>query len=257
MNHYLEKNFSTRVIRKLAGIAAAFVVLGIMSGCASTGSVDNDPLEKLNRGVTEFNLVSDRMILAPVARGYKRSVPSPVRNGVHNFLTNLREPWTIFNDLLQANFRNAGRDTGRFLINTILGFAGFNDVARYMDLPRRREDFGQTLAVWGVPPGPHLVLPFFGPSNFRDTVGLLPDTTYRSVVTPHNSPEDVATTVVSVVDTRTQFLGTEELLELQPDQYLFLREGYRQRRALAISNGKGADTEGSDEELLDQLLEDN
>ncbi len=230
----------------------------LISGCASTGSIDNDRFEGYNRKMTKFNLASDRMVLAPVARGYQKVVPSPVRNGVSNFLSNLFEPYTILNDLLQGDFRKAGRDTGRFLINTTLGFVGFNDVASHMELKKQREDFGQTMAVWGVPSGPHLVLPFFGPSNIRDAGGLVPGFVYSSQVTSlDDSGANQGVQILGIVDTRSQFLGTEKLLELQPDKYLFLREGYRQRRAAQIANGAVQQDGESDDDLLDELLEEN
>jgi len=233
----------------------------LMAGCASTGSGDNDPYESYNRKMTNFNLASDRMVLAPVARGYRKVVPSPVRNGVTNFLSNLREPYNVLNSLLQGNFRSAGNDTGRFLINTTLGFIGLNDVATELDLPKKSEDFGQTLAVWGVPSGPHLVLPFFGPSNIRDTGGLFPGFAYNDFVSDalvaDDTAADIGLFVLGVVDTRTQFLGTEKLIDIQSDPYLFLREGYRQRRAAAIANGPIEPQGGSDDDLLDELLEEN
>ena len=204
--------------------------------------------------MTRFNLKTDEAILVPISKGYKKVVPSPVRNGIHNFLTNLREPYNILNDLLQGQFRLAAQDTGRFLINTTLGFIGFNDVASYMDMPRRSEDFGQTLAVWGVPSGPHLVLPFFGPSNIRDTVGLVPDLAYSNLYAPEQSPEDVGAWALNIVDTRTQLLGIEDVIKIQPDPYLFLREGYRQRRAAAIVNNQ-INQDDEEDALLDELSE--
>jgi phospholipid-binding lipoprotein MlaA len=230
------------------------ISLALLTGCATTGSPDNDPLEGFNRKVTSFNLKADRWVLVPVAKGYQKILPQPVRNGVNNFVRNLREPYNVLNDLLQGQFRLAAQDTGRFLINTILGAAGLNDVASYLDMPRRNEDFGQTLAVWGVPSGPHLVIPFLGPSNFRDTVGLVPDFAYTGLVSPERSAERTAAWAIRVVNARTQFLGVEEVIELQPDPYLFLREGYRQQRQVQISNNKVSE-EDSDDALLEELLE--
>ena len=206
--------------------------------------------------MTTFNLKLDDYVLAPVARGYKKAVPSPVRNGVDNFFSNLREPLNVVYDLLQGKFREAGRSTGRFLINTTLGFAGFNDVASYMDLPQRNEDFGQVLGTWGVGSGPHLVLPFFGPSNIRDGIGLVPGFMYGSEIA-FNDPEQTYATVLRVVDIRSQLLGTEEVLALQPDKYLFLRETYRQRREAQINDSSPSEADISDDELLDELLEED
>jgi len=242
-------------IRRLAAFALISISLVLLTGCASTSSPDNDPWEGFNRKVTAFNIKADERVLVPISKGYQKILPQPVRNGVRNFILNLREPYNVLNDLLQGQFRLAARDTGRFLVNTIIGAGGFNDVASYMDMPRRNEDFGQTLAVWGVPSGPHLVIPFLGPSNFRDTVGLIPDFAYTGEVSPDRSAERTAAWALRVVSARTQFLGVEEVIALQPDPYIFLREGYRQQRQVQISNNQSSEDE-SDDALLDELFED-
>jgi phospholipid-binding lipoprotein MlaA len=232
-------------------------LLGLSAGgCATTSSPDNDPLEGYNRVMTKVNLQLDDKLLVPVAKGYRKVTPEPVRNGIRNFFRNLREPYTMLNDLLQGKFMEAGQDAGRFMINTILGFAGLNDVATHMGIMRRNEDFGQTLAVWGVPPGPHLVLPLYGPSNFRDGVGLVPDFAYSEKIGLRDSTAQLGLNIMRIVDTRTRLLGSEELLELQPDPYLFLRETYRQRRALEIGDGRVPEAQMTEEELLDELLRD-
>ena len=132
-----------------------------------------DPMEGANRAVLKFNLQVDRLLLKPAARAY-RKLPAPARNGTRNFFANLWMPSTIVNNVLQGKFADAGRGLGRFAINSVLGFFGLMDPATEMGLPERREDFGQTLAVWGVPSGPYLMLPFLGPSNLRDAVALAP-----------------------------------------------------------------------------------
>lgn len=241
--------FAGRLITLLVGVA-------LLGGCAST-SVDNDPFEGYNRKMTRFNLKADELVLEPVARGYRKVVPSPVRNGARNFFNNLREPLNMVYDALQGKWAMAGRDAGRFVVNSTLGFAGLNDVASYMDLPARDEDFGQVLAVWGVGPGPHLVLPLLGPSNVRDGIGLIPGYYYGTFTPPDTQPGSTLATIFRVVDIREKFLGTEDIIRLQPDKYLFLREGYRQRRALAISEQPvGADAAG-DDALLDELLDED
>ncbi|MGI9291003.1 MAG: MlaA family lipoprotein [Gammaproteobacteria bacterium] len=249
------KNAST--LHRLIVSLVLIIGFGLSSGCASTsGPEDNDPFEGYNRAMTKFNLKLDDYVVAPVARGYKNVVPSPVRNGVDNFFSNLREPLNVVYDLLQGKFRMAGRDAGRFLINTTLGFAGLNDVASHMDLTERREDFGQVLGTWGVGSGPHLVLPFIGPSNIRDAVGLVPGFMYADEIALKD-PEQTYATVVRLIDIRSQLLGTEEVLALQPDKYLFLRETYRQRREAQINDRSRSEPDISDDELLDELLEDN
>ncbi len=241
-------------LRKYLTLITLSLFVVFASGCASTGSVDKDPFETANRAILKFNLSSDKHVLAPVARGYKKVLPQPVRNGISNFFSNLWEPMTIVNDLLQGKFKMAGVSTGRFIINTTVGILGFADVATRLDLPHHREDFGQTLAVWGVPSGPYLVLPFLGPSNLRDTGGLIPQFVYADIVALQDSPESLIGGVTRVVDTRSRFLGTEEILELQPDKYLFIREGYRQTRLNQINDGVGTG-EDSEDDLLDELLE--
>ena len=204
--------------------------------------------------MTKVNLQLDDKILVPVAKGYRAVLPQPIRNGIRNFLRNLREPYTMLNDLLQGKFMEAGQDFGRFLINTTLGFFGLNDVATYMGIERRNEDFGQTLAVWGFPSGPHLVLPLYGPSNIRDGIGLIPDFAYSEEIGLRDSTAQLGLNIMRIVDTRTRLLGSEELLEFQPDAYLFIRETYRQRRELEINDGELPEAEITGEELLDELL---
>ena len=231
--------------------------LALTSGCATSGSPDNDPFEKVNRVIHRSNLKADKYLLAPAARGYVKVVPQPVRNGVNNFFSNIWEPVNIVNDLLQGKVRTAGKDTGRFLINTTLGFLGFADVATEMNLPKSREDVGQTLAKWGVPAGPYIVLPFFGPSNLRDTVGIVTQSVYLDPVGQLNSPENIYGAVARAIDGRSRVLGIEELIEQQADSYIFLREGYRQQRRNQIYDGVPPEDELSDDALLDEALEEN
>jgi phospholipid-binding lipoprotein MlaA len=136
----------------------------------------HDPLETMNRGIFTFNDTLDRWVLEPIAIGWDTVVPHPVQRGIANFFDNLSVPRRVVNDLLQGKPRKAGSDLGRFAINTTFGMLGFFDPAGEHGFAAADEDFGQTLGVWGSPPGPYLVLPFFGPSNPRDTAGLAVDT---------------------------------------------------------------------------------
>ena len=131
-----------------------------------------DPLEGLNRAVFNFNNVADKVVLEPVAKGYKK-LPSPVQSGVSNFINNLKLPLAALNQLLQGQGQNAAESTGRFLVNSTVGVFGLIDVADDMGLHQKEEDFGQTLATWGVGDGFYIVLPLFGPSNLRDTSGMI------------------------------------------------------------------------------------
>lgn len=240
-----------------------FICLFVIAGCATTSlnsqdtTAQKDPFENINRLILDFNLESDRLILKPVAKVYRNTFPDPVRKGANNFFSNLWEPMTIVNDLLQGKIDYAGQNTMRFFLNTTVGILGIFDVATHLDLPRRREDFGQTLAVWGVSSGPYIVLPFLGPSNLRDTAGLIPQWVYADAVTQLNSPESYIAGGIRLVDARSNLFGLDDILDLQPDKYLFLRENYRQSRINQIYDGNPPENQGEDssDELIDQLLE--
>ena len=257
-----QNNLNCKISSKILRARAVVLVFAcaLVSGCATTFSSspteDNDPLEGMNRAMLDFNLTSDRVLLKPAAKIYTKVVPKPVRSGVGNFFSNLWEPMTVINDLLQGKFVYAARDASRFLINSTVGVLGIFDVASRIDLPKRQEDFGQTLAVWGVPSGPYIVLPFFGPSNARDTAGLVPQLAYADAVNYLDTPAAYYASGIRLVDGRASLLGRDELLEAQPDQYLFIRETYRQRRANLISDGNPFQPDDSEDALIDQLLED-
>ena len=151
--------------------ALPLVLLSLLAaGCASSpGRTTNaDPYEGFNRGVYKFNDTLDRAALKPIAKGYRKVTPGFVRAGIGNVLANLEYPGTFVNQFLQGKWALGFRDTGRFLLNSTLGVAGIFDVATPLGLEKNDEDFGQTLAVWGVPSGPFLNLPLFGPSSLRD-----------------------------------------------------------------------------------------
>jgi phospholipid-binding lipoprotein MlaA len=147
-------------------------VQAIESQAQVVGEDDNDPLEGLNRGIFEFNRVVDGVLIKPAAQIYRGVLPQQAQDSVRSFLRNLRSPVILANDVLQGDMDRAGSTIGRFLVNTTLGIGGLFDVASELGMPFHDEDFGQTLAVWGVGEGPYLVLPLLGPSNPRDAVGL-------------------------------------------------------------------------------------
>ncbi|SVD03662.1 uncharacterized protein METZ01_LOCUS356516, partial [marine metagenome] len=145
------------------------------SGDFQTSSIEDeiyDPFEPVNRAIFSFNNAADKIILEPVAKGYKK-LPSPVQSGIGNFLNNLKMPLVIVNQLLQGQGKNAVESTGRFVVNTTAGIFGLIDVAKKVGLEKKQEDFGQTLASWGVGDGFYIVLPIFGPSNVRDSAGMI------------------------------------------------------------------------------------
>jgi phospholipid-binding lipoprotein MlaA len=204
---------------------------------------DNDPIEPFNRAMFAFNKQMDGMFLRPAAVIYKSVLPKPVQNSVHNVLSNLRSPVVLANDLLQGEMDRAGNTAGRFVINTTVGVLGVWDAAAYMGIEGHSEDFGQTFGAWGVGEGFYIVLPFLGPSNPRDVVGLA--TEY--FVDPFNiwARNDevegwiLARALVTGVDFRARNLETiDELERTSLDYYVAVRSLYRQRRADAIRNGE-------------------
>src|SRR5687767_2673213 len=160
--------------RRLPACLAALLSVLVLSGCA-TARNPKDPLEPLNRSVYQFNQTIDRLALKPVAKGYRAAVPVPVRGGLTNVFGNFRDVTTAVNNLLQLKVSTAASDVARVAVNSTVGILGVFDVASRIGLSKHDEDFGQTLGRWGVPDGPYLVLPLFGPSNARDSVGLIGD----------------------------------------------------------------------------------
>lgn len=212
----------------------------LLTACTTTGDNPKDPYEEQNRAVWEFNRSLDKAVLKPVAEGYQYITPDPIETGVTNFFSNLGEIPTIINDVLQGKFLKAGRDTGRFLINSTIGVAGLLDPATEMGLEEESEDFGQTLAVWGFEPGPYLMLPFIGPSNPRDGLGFAVDS--FAFYSPYDELNDDQTEwglrALSLVDQRARLLPLEEQLEEALDEYLMVRDAYLQRREFKVYDGK-------------------
>ena len=229
-------------LRRLAGLALAGAVLLAAGGCASippnAGNNPADPLERINRHVYAFNDGFDRKVAQPVARGYAQVVPRPVRDCVGNFFANLGEITNFVNAALQFRPADAASDAGRLFVNSTAGLLGCFDVAKGMGIERNRQDFGLTLGKWGLPPGPYLVLPFFGPSNVRDAIGEVPDY-YTDPVRFVNPKTDYYLVYAGrFVDRRSQFLDTSGLIDdAAIDPYAFVRDGYLQRRRSRIYDG--------------------
>lgn len=204
----------------------------------------NDPLEPANRAVFELNRGLDRAALKPAATLYRDALPGFLRQGIGNLLEHLRAPVVLINDLLQGEVKRALRTFNRFWINTALGF-GFMDMAGAMGLEGHDEDFGQTLAVWGVPEGPFIMLPLFGPSNPRDTVGLVVDflTDPFNVWAANTDREYLRYPRAGTLGVHArsgQLDLIDDLEKTSLDFYAAIRSLYRQRRADEISNGKGS-----------------
>ncbi|OYY06246.1 MAG: ABC transporter [Mehylophilales bacterium 35-46-6] len=212
----------------------------LLIGCAS--QANKDPLEGFNRGIYKFNDVADKAVIKPISKGYKAVAPTPVRTGINNFFDNLRTITSVFNNLLQLKFANAFSESGRFVINTTFGLAGFIDVAGMDKIPVHREDFGQTLGHWGVSNGAYLVLPFFGPSTVRDASGLIVDTATTDPITyTHNIGEirlHNQLRVAQFIDKRTELPDASDIVdEASLDPYAFMRDAYLQHRASAVQDG--------------------
>ena len=224
----------------LRGIAVALVLMA----CAALGSprvhAVNDPLEPINRPLFALNDVLDRYALRPIARGYDYVMPAPARRGVSNFFANLYDVSSALNAVLQWRWEGAAHSTGRVLVNSTVGIVGLFDVASELGIESRRTDFGQTLAIWGVPEGPYVMLPLFGPRTFRSGAGTLVDT-FALSVPPYLDDRTVRNLIwgVELVHVRARFLDTDELIT--GDRYIFIRDAYLQSRSILVNDGRVVD----------------
>jgi phospholipid-binding lipoprotein MlaA len=221
--------------------AAALTLVAVaVTGCASAPgrTVNEDPYQGFNRSMYKVNDTLDRAALKPVAKGYRKVTPNFVRAGVGNFLGNLEYPATAINQFLQGKGKLGLRDTGRFLVNTTLGVAGLFDVATHMGLEKNDEDFGQTLAVWGVPSGPFLELPLFGPSSVRDAPSRIVDW-FSNPLQYADVPWEAewGVRVINVVHSRSELLPLDETLQRAYDPYVFIRDAWIQQREFNVFDG--------------------
>jgi phospholipid-binding lipoprotein MlaA len=200
-----------------------------------------DPWESFNRGVYKFNDALDRAVAKPVAKGYVKVVPEPIRIGVSNFFSNLETPTVLFNDALQGKFVAAANDLGRFLLNSTLGLAGILDPATPAGLAHNDEDFGLTLGKWGVHAGPFIELPLLGPSDLRDGPARLVDTYTNPRQYIKNDYIKYGLYLPDFIDRRARLLSLDDTLKNVYDPYAFIRDAYLQRRAYQISDGKVSD----------------
>jgi len=246
-------------------LLSSLVISITLAGCASTAKTvpdQNDPFAGWNRGTQTFNDNLDKAILKPMAKGYQWITPEFVSEGVTNFFSNINDIGVTINGLLQFKLAQSGMDASRFLINTTAGVGGFFDVAKMIDLPKHKEDFGQTLGVWGVPSGSYLVLPFFGSSSPRDAVGLVGDAlfnplTYVSVFggAAFNAAA-AGGRVLNVTDKRANLMSTEKVIdEGSVDRYDFIKNSYEQNRNYLIHDGNPPDE--NDPDLLDENSEES
>lgn len=237
----------------LVPLAAAFLMAGCAQIPSDAGSNPEDPYESFNRQMFYVNDQLDRAVLKPVTTGYRWLVPEYARDRVSDALSNLGEPTTAANSFLQGKGNDGVTSVFRFLVNTTFGIGGLFDVAEKIGMPKKQEDFGQTLGVWGVGDGPYLVLPFLGPSGARD-VWRYPFAVATDPATYALKGEGwytgVALVGLATVDMRSQMMdkGLDDMRGNILDEYVAVRDAYRQQRRHAVADG-----EVSEEETLDTL----
>lgn len=232
----MTSNFSPPVTRSRS-LSAMLLTAALCTPAVSMAQdSEEDPWGPVNKRIFAFNQHFDDWFMRPLARGYAAVVPPPAQKGVRNFFSNLDDVTVMFNNALQGKPADAASDGGRFLLNTTFGVAGLWDMARHVGLEKNNEDFGQTLGVWGVEPGPYFIIPFIGPSTLRDTVGFGVDV----ATSPVSSPEDPAARnslhALRILDTRVQALQLDDLM--YGDVYIFMREAYLQQRQYEVMDGE-------------------
>jgi phospholipid-binding lipoprotein MlaA len=239
---------------QLKVVCSATVLLGAVVGFGPAAVADepgqHDPFEQTNRAIFDMNIKLDKAVAKPVAKFYVEVMPEFARTGIHNVLANLGKPVTFANDVLQAEGSRAGQTLARLVTNTTLGLGGLIDVATIAGVPDHDEDFGQTLAVWGIGEGPYLMLPLLGPSNPRDATGMVADYFIDPITYAHFDYENLANDLrmgFGIVDMRAANLDTLDAVEHSSiDYYAAMRSLYRQHRKSEIANGRGNDDPGDD-----------
>jgi len=218
-------------------LAIGFVLL--LQACASVKNADvRDPWEPMNRSVYNFNEVLDGVAIKPAAKVYIAVLPSPVRTGIHNFVGNLGDVWTLANTALQLKLQATAETFMRISVNTFIGLGGVLDVATEMRLEKRKEDFGQTLGYWGVKPGPYLVLPILGPSTLRDTLATPLDMQGDVTQQFNDQATRNVLTVTRVLDVRSSLLESLDVIKAAAlDPYSFVRDAYLQKRENDVHDG--------------------
>ena len=198
-----------------------------------------DPFQNINEKSHNLNQTLDLQVASPVARFYKRITPDFLEKGITNFTHNIEDLSIGINNILQGKFNEGLSDFSRFTLNTSIGLLGFVDIASDLGLTKHDEDFGQTLAVWGVPDGPYLVLPGLGPSTTRDALAMIPDAFLTPLWLIDHDRTSYSLTAIDLIDTRARYLGLESVVI--GDEYLFYRDAYLQSRNFEIKDGEVED----------------
>jgi phospholipid-binding lipoprotein MlaA len=226
---------------KMRTTALALLVAGLASGCATgPDRKPGDPLEPMNRDIFKFNDALDRAVAQPVAKGYQKVTPQPIRQAISNFFSNLGDLGNAANNLLQLKITDATEDIVRFAFNSTFGLGGLLDWATPAGLPKHHQDFGLTLGHWGVPSGPYLVLPLFGPSSFRDSLGFAVDFRFNPMTYFEPGVRNPMW-IAQFISARSDLLGASSLLEAAAlDKYSFVRDAYTQQRISLLRDGNAA-----------------
>jgi phospholipid-binding lipoprotein MlaA len=217
----------------------AVLVLAALQACASVPHTDaRDPLESFNRTMFGFNEAVDKAVIKPVATGYRAVTPDWLRKGVGNFFNNLQDAWSAVNNGLQGRGQEFSDSVGRVMVNSTIGLLGVLDVASDLNIERHTSGFGLTLGRWGVPAGPYVVLPLFGPSTLREVAALPVDISGMPMY--HIGDQDTRTwlPIIDVVDIRARYLNAGDVLEgAALDSYSFRRDAYLQRQRNILYDG--------------------
>ena len=214
------------------------ILIVTISGCASTGSDSNDPWEGWNRKVYSFNKGLDSNIARPITVVYKAVTPDVLETGVSNAFSNIADVPNFLNNLFQGKPTSSMSDLARFVVNSTLGVLGLWDPASSMGLPKHDEDFGQTLATWGVSDGPYVMLPFLGPSTLRDSLAYAVDSELDPVNQIDHIPTRNQLKIFELLDERSALFSYEEQLESASDEYAFVRDVWLQNRKYKVYDGE-------------------
>ena len=230
-------------------VSAALALLCALSACAtpeggsSVGADPSDPYEATNRKIHAFNLAVDQTLFGPAAKGYSGFIPDPIENSFNSFADNLTAPADTVNFLFQGNFEEAGISLARFLLNSTVGFAGLADPATEFGIPHADTDFGETLYVWGVPEGAYVELPFYGPSNQRDAVGVLTDFFTNPIsFAPQRPLQNIGTYsgLLERLSDRGKYADTiDSILYQSADSYAVAKVIFQQNRRFELEGSSG------------------
>jgi phospholipid-binding lipoprotein MlaA len=226
------------------GNRLSLIGLIFLQACASIEpefAEPRDPYEALNRNLYAFNEILDEGLVKPISQGYQAIMPQPLNQGVSNFFNNLDNITTIINSLLQNKLEHAGQTTVRFILNSTVGMAGLMDIATDIGIPKYQENFTQTLGLWGIKPGPYIVLPLLGSSTATGVVGYVADWWTNPLnLLPNDTPKN-SLRGLSIIDQRATLLPISRVIDQAIDPYTFVRDAYLQRQRHMIKDGETAE----------------